>query len=251
MVKKLFKRDRDFVDFLCLVAIFLFLVQFNTGMIGSKKPSVLQASTGTNQVRFYYDAGGQRVAKLNPLGNNTYYISPNVEVVYNKDGTVSWRKNYYFNGKAVAVRNGTSSTSPSNQPTSTPTVTLTPTPRVSSPTSIPTSTSTPTPSPRPSNSVPVIVTTAIAAGVENSGYSTSVSATDVNYYDNLTMTFSNLPSEFITSCVQTVSNNVKTITCNIISQNPTPTSRYITVTVSDGVASASRQYLLRIRSGEE
>lgn len=83
------------------------------------KGKVLQASTTqTKEVRFFYDAGGQRIGKIDPMGENTYYVSPDLEVVVSKDGKVSWRKNYYFGGKAAAVR--TSEVLPSAIPTPTP-----------------------------------------------------------------------------------------------------------------------------------
>src|SRR3990170_2048584 len=58
----------------------------------------------TNSVDFHYDALGQRIAKIDSEGDNTYYISPNLEIVVSKDGVVKTRKNYYFNGKLASVR---------------------------------------------------------------------------------------------------------------------------------------------------
>ncbi|OGM28687.1 hypothetical protein A3D01_00010 [Candidatus Woesebacteria bacterium RIFCSPHIGHO2_02_FULL_39_13] len=57
-----------------------------------------------NTVDFFYDGSGQRIYKGVNGGEHTYYISPGVEVVIASDGTTSWRKNYYFSGKLVAVK---------------------------------------------------------------------------------------------------------------------------------------------------
>jgi len=57
-----------------------------------------------NTIRFYYTADGQRIAKIDPSTANTYYISPDLEIVVKKDGSVFWRKNYFVDGKLVSVR---------------------------------------------------------------------------------------------------------------------------------------------------
>src|SRR3989344_5277454 len=64
---------------------------------------VLQAQVA-GSVNFLYDGGGQRIYKGVNGGEHTYYISPGIEVVVNSNGTISYRKNYYFSGKLVAVK---------------------------------------------------------------------------------------------------------------------------------------------------
>ena len=75
-------------------------------LLGFNTPQVLAE---TKAVDFYYDALGQRIAKIDSEGDNTYYISPNLEIVVSKDGVVKTRKNYYFNGKLASVREQISS----------------------------------------------------------------------------------------------------------------------------------------------
>src|SRR3989344_1646020 len=67
-------------------------------------PISVNAQTTPSSVNFLYDGGGQRIYKGESGGEHTYYVSPDLEIVVNPDGTTSWRKNYYFNGKQVAVR---------------------------------------------------------------------------------------------------------------------------------------------------
>ncbi|HBC72255.1 MAG: hypothetical protein UX91_C0008G0003 [Candidatus Amesbacteria bacterium GW2011_GWB1_47_19] len=96
---------------------------------------------------FYYDASGQRLAKLVTSGPATLYFSPYLELTSQPGNSLGWRKNYYFVGKLVAVRDsGTSAPAPSSTPIRTPTPgpSRTPTPGP---------TRTPTPSPTPSASV--------------------------------------------------------------------------------------------------
>lgn len=64
----------------------------------------IKAASVTKTVEFYYDAGGQRVAKIDNSGDHVYYISPELEVVIKTDGSKVWRRNYYFAGRIVAVR---------------------------------------------------------------------------------------------------------------------------------------------------
>ena len=72
-------------------------------VLSSQSSQVLQAQVAGG-VNFLYDGGGQRIYKGVNGGEHTYYISPGVEVVFASDGTTSWRKNYYFSGKLVAVK---------------------------------------------------------------------------------------------------------------------------------------------------
>ncbi|KKQ97611.1 MAG: NHL/RHS/YD repeat protein [Candidatus Woesebacteria bacterium GW2011_GWB1_39_12] len=70
----------------------------------------VNAQAPANSVNFLYDGSGQRIAKIEAGGEHTYYISPNLEIVVKPDGTYSFRKNYYFNGKQVAVRDNSEGT---------------------------------------------------------------------------------------------------------------------------------------------
>src|SRR3990172_9893978 len=72
-------------------------------VLSSQSSQVLQAQVAGG-VNFLYDGGGQRIYKGVNGGEHTYYISPGVEVVFASDGTTSWRKNYYFSGKLVDVK---------------------------------------------------------------------------------------------------------------------------------------------------
>lgn len=105
MYKKI--EDFNFIVVLCcgviaLAGSIVFGGRWNS-IAGGK---VLQASNvSTNEVRFYYDAGGKRIGKIDPSGDNIYYISPDLEIIVSKEGRVDWRRNYFFNGRAVAVRN--------------------------------------------------------------------------------------------------------------------------------------------------
>src|SRR3990170_7564432 len=63
-----------------------------------------QVSADTNTVNFLYDAGGQRIYKGVNGGEHTYYVSPGIEVEISPQGSVTYRKNYYFSGKLVAVK---------------------------------------------------------------------------------------------------------------------------------------------------
>jgi len=78
-------------------------------------PTITNLITGTPQtftdslpegfIRFYYTSDGQRIAKIDPtVGENTYYLNPDFEVVVKKDGVVSSRRNFFMNGQIVAVR---------------------------------------------------------------------------------------------------------------------------------------------------
>jgi YD repeat-containing protein len=86
----------------------------------------------TGDATFYYGAGGQRIAKIISGGLNTYYVSPELEIIISSDGKTSWRKNYYFAGKLAAVREGGDVIIPptpvSGTPTKRPTSTIPPTP---------------------------------------------------------------------------------------------------------------------------
>src|SRR3989344_3019710 len=64
---------------------------------------VLQAQVA-GSVNFLYDGGGQRIYKGVNGGEHTYYISPGIEVEISPQGSVTYRKNYYFSGKLVAVK---------------------------------------------------------------------------------------------------------------------------------------------------
>lgn len=142
----------SFVNFLCLSILFFGLYIINSSVIPASNPvkenlQVLsETDTSGNQVTFYYDSSGQRVAKINPEGENIYYIGPNIEVVVKTDGTYYWRKNYYFNGKLIAVRTNLNE-SGEFVPVPISTMTPTPTPSVPILTSTPTLTPTLTPTP--------------------------------------------------------------------------------------------------------
>src|SRR3990170_399723 len=71
---------------------------------------VNEVKADTNTVDFLYDGSGQRIYKGVGGGEHTYYISPGVEVTINPSGQVTYRKNYYFSGKLVAVKDNSSST---------------------------------------------------------------------------------------------------------------------------------------------
>lgn len=76
---------------------------------------VMGAQTSADrEIKFYYDALGQRIAKLDSDGDHIYYISPSMEVIFNYDGTLNWRKNYYFGSRFVAVREYLDSTESSS-----------------------------------------------------------------------------------------------------------------------------------------
>ena len=64
----------------------------------------IYAQTPSNTVDFLYDGSGQRIYKGVNGGEHTYYVSPGIEVEINPQGSVSYRKNYYFSGKLVAVK---------------------------------------------------------------------------------------------------------------------------------------------------
>ena len=64
---------------------------------------VLQAQVA-GSLNFLYDGGGQRIYKGVNGGEHTYYISPGIEVEISPQGSVTYRKNYYFSGKLVAVK---------------------------------------------------------------------------------------------------------------------------------------------------
>jgi len=74
---------------------------FGVWILGFNAPEVL---ADTNTVDFLYDAGGQRIYKGVNGGEHTYYITPGVEVEISPQGSVTYRKNYYFSGKLVAVK---------------------------------------------------------------------------------------------------------------------------------------------------
>ena len=81
---------------LIVLSIILYLVFGNTSV---------KAQATSNTVDFLYDGSGQRIYKGESGGEHTYYVSPNLEIVVKPDGSYSYRKNYYFNGKLTAVRN--------------------------------------------------------------------------------------------------------------------------------------------------
>ena len=68
------------------------------------------AQAPSNTVDFLYDGSGQRIYKGESGGEHTYYISPNLEIIVKPDGSYSYRKNYYFNGKLTAVRDNSTGT---------------------------------------------------------------------------------------------------------------------------------------------
>jgi YD repeat-containing protein len=76
------------------------------GEILEKITNPEQIVQSTNTTSFLYDGEGQRIVKTDSAGNTTYYISPLLEIVINADGTKLYRKNYFFGGKFVAVRQG-------------------------------------------------------------------------------------------------------------------------------------------------
>lgn len=138
-----------FDNFVSLVIIFFGLFVFNLSIPvnhiqrNDTKSSVLsETDSSVNELTFYYDSSGQRIAKINPLGENVYYVGPNLEIVILPDGTHYWRKNYYFNGKLIAVR---TSLNESGEIVPIPTSTMTPIPTltITTPTPTPTLTSTP------------------------------------------------------------------------------------------------------------
>ncbi len=108
-------------------------------------------SSQGREVFFYYDAAGQRIAKVVSGGRSTYYITPELEVVILPDQKVYWRKNYYFSGKLIAVREGpdpipllNEQPGPSATPSATPAADPTADPSAS-PESTPSAAPTPTP----------------------------------------------------------------------------------------------------------
>jgi len=64
----------------------------------------IYAQTPSNTVDFLYDGSGQRIYKGVNGGEHTYYVSPGIEVEISPQGSVTYRKNYYFSGKLVAVK---------------------------------------------------------------------------------------------------------------------------------------------------
>src|SRR3989337_4517027 len=115
----------DFKLIFSLSAFLLFL--FNTNLVvpfnysrsikllpDTQQPKVLSSQVLQAQVAgsvdFLYDGGGQRIYKGVNGGEHTYYVSPGIEVEINPQGSVTYRKNYYFSGKLVAVKDNSSST---------------------------------------------------------------------------------------------------------------------------------------------
>src|SRR3990170_8413461 len=68
-------------------------------VIGLLGFSASQVHADTNTVDFLYDAGGQRIYKGVNEGVHTYYVSAGIEVEISPQGSVTYRKNYYFSGK--------------------------------------------------------------------------------------------------------------------------------------------------------
>ncbi|KKQ97614.1 MAG: NHL/RHS/YD repeat protein [Candidatus Woesebacteria bacterium GW2011_GWB1_39_12] len=73
-------------------------------------PISVNAQTSSNTVDFLYDGSGQRIYKGGSGEEHTYYISPDLEIIVKPDGTYSYRKNYSFSGKLVAVRDNSGGT---------------------------------------------------------------------------------------------------------------------------------------------
>ena len=263
------KNKRNFENYLCLFIIFLGLavINLNLSLLAKQRNSrglVLASTTpGTNEIQFYYTSDGQRIAKLNPLVGNTYYVSPNLEIVYNKDGTFFWRKNYYFNGKLVAVKTTEPAITP---PTITPAISRAPNPIVPSPTSmamplpttvpvIPPSTITgepmptmmlsPTPGP---NTPPVIVNVPAGNGMIGYLYNSYFSGNDVDLcYDNLSMWVSALPRGLkFNGCAQYKIQTGKQIACNISGYPTTKQTVNVTVYLSDGKVTVTRVIPIKI-----
>ncbi len=80
--------------------------QYNANIRVLGTEAVLQSQSGTNQVDFFYDASGARILKNDASGEKVYYVSPELEIIVNSDGSTKWRRYYYFAGKPVAVREG-------------------------------------------------------------------------------------------------------------------------------------------------
>jgi YD repeat-containing protein len=67
----------------------------------------LQEPQTTEEVSFLYNGEGQRLAKTDQDRLTTYYLSPILEIGIDENQYEFWRKNYYFGGRQVAVREGT------------------------------------------------------------------------------------------------------------------------------------------------
>src|SRR3989337_3892993 len=89
----------------CLIFLLGSVYQY---LIANIYPVYAQASSNT--ANFLYDGGGQRIYKGVNEGIHTYYISAGIEVEINPQGSVTYRKNYYFSGKLVAVKDNLSGT---------------------------------------------------------------------------------------------------------------------------------------------
>ncbi|KKR11730.1 hypothetical protein A2962_05170 [Candidatus Woesebacteria bacterium RIFCSPLOWO2_01_FULL_39_61] len=83
----------------CLIFLLGSVYQY---LIANIYPVYAQASSNT--ANFLYDGGGQRIYKGVNEGIHTYYISSGIEVEISPQGSVTYRKNYYFSGKLVAVK---------------------------------------------------------------------------------------------------------------------------------------------------
>jgi len=257
------KIEDDFLIFLSSGLLVILLTVFNFNLSAFRSLTigqVLQATNpAANTVRFYYDAGGQRIAKINPLVGNTYYINPSLEVVISPTGAISWRRNYSAGGKVLAVKTNIASAQTTPAPltrpqapaignpaaTSTPVPTLVPTGNPYSNLTLPTTTPLPTLAQSP-NTSPVITTGSLVSGRYGEPYSASIRGYDADCCrNNLTVTATNLPSGIsFGGCSQYIREEGKVIYCTISGTTPRSVTKNVVVTLSDGITSVSKTFVL-------